>query len=103
MRRREFLKLCSVAPFAGSLSILGQSGASETQKETKPTDGAYLKATELKCMRCGSVIPLPDGYYKFGTRVVCNCGGIHRFVAFAEVIKDSKGNMFHETPVICDI
>ena len=48
-------------------------------------DGAYLKTSELKCMRCGYVIKLPSGYYELGTRVVCNCGNVFRFTAQVEL------------------
>lgn len=41
MRRREFLKLCGIAPFAGSLSILGQS---ETKKLSSINDYKSLSS-----------------------------------------------------------
>lgn len=31
MKRREFLKKCSLIPFVGSLATVGQSGASESK------------------------------------------------------------------------
>ena len=118
MNRRSFFKVVtgfvagifatsakSEPKYSCSSSTSGHPSATNTvEPKSGPPDGAYIKTSELKCLRCGYITKLPSGYYEFGTRVVCNCGSTSRFVAFAEVVRFKSGEYkaLDELVAICN-
>lgn len=59
-------------------------------EDMRPSDGKYLDADEVRCLRCYRWIPIEKGFYAPGDRIECSCGNRARFVLFAKVEMESN-------------